>query len=80
MRTEIERLSSSMRLSVWTTTSISVARRDCVARLSRRSRSGHLSLLLRQADVLWTSKFHHSVQRFDGDHDLARSALIGARS
>jgi hypothetical protein len=30
MRTEIERLSSSMRLSVWTATSISVARRDCV--------------------------------------------------
>jgi hypothetical protein len=46
----------------------------------QRLRSGPLPFLLREAYVLWTPELQHPVQRIDGNRDLARSALIGARS
>jgi len=35
---------------------------------------------LREADVLWTSELEHAVECVQGNRDLDRSTLIGARS
>ena len=44
-------------------------RRDFVARVSRQLRSGHLAVLLRETDVLWTSEFQHLVECVHGNRD-----------
>ncbi len=53
---------------------------DLVAWVSKRWQSGRFALLLREADILWTPEVEHAVQCVDGNRDLGRSTLIGARS
>jgi hypothetical protein len=52
----------------------------CVSRTSWRTQFGYFASLLREADVVWTPEFEHSVQCIDGSLHLGRSTLIGARS